>query len=542
MCRHGSFYNLFDVDSEIGLGVGLRLSGRPAAFMQKVGCHRDHFDAWAAKLLGQGHAVARVEETGDRADGILRREVVEILTPALDRGLLPRRRRGASSRSPRSRVRHPATSYSASPSSTPPRATSHSAIFVDGPSRDARASFLAVVEPREVLVSRSRPEGAVSRESLAAMRHHARRDAADDPDAIPVALRVIERGVAPTPRFSREDTLGRGATFRRVRRARRPRARPRRRRRDGGVGVRHETHGVGRSGVRGALSGAFPEPERRSGRRREGSRRRRRDRSRRSRLRPLRLRPLRLRPLRPLRSPRRVYRSFAASRSRGRGCRSRGFALGVPGRRRHGPRSPSTPRVDPSAASTRRRGGGATRRGGRARGPSERRGEPSRGARGDSVGRAEGHRARDGVGEGARRRLGSRARTRRGEGFDGWRRKRRIDSRKRFRIRRVRRVRRRRRARTDATSRFERSRRPGTEPGRRGSRRRVLVVATRRDARLSQNRRRRRRRRCEGGVGGVTGRRARVSRVSRRRRGRPPRRARRSRRARSRSGVQLSER
>ena len=47
----------------------------------------------------------------------------------------------------------------------------------------------------------------MSRESLAAMRHHARRDAADDPDAIPVALRVIERGVAPTPRFSREDTL-----------------------------------------------------------------------------------------------------------------------------------------------------------------------------------------------------------------------------------------------------------------------------------------------------------------------------------------------
>ena len=37
MCRHGSFYNLFDVDSEVGMGVGLRISGKPAAFMQKVG-------------------------------------------------------------------------------------------------------------------------------------------------------------------------------------------------------------------------------------------------------------------------------------------------------------------------------------------------------------------------------------------------------------------------------------------------------------------------------------------------------------------------
>ena len=44
MYRHGSFYNMFDVDSEVGMGVGLRVSGKPAAFMQKVGCH--DFDAW----------------------------------------------------------------------------------------------------------------------------------------------------------------------------------------------------------------------------------------------------------------------------------------------------------------------------------------------------------------------------------------------------------------------------------------------------------------------------------------------------------------
>ena len=207
MCRHGSFYNLFDVDSEIGLGVGLRLSGRPAAFMQKVGCHRDHFDAWAAKLLGQGHAVARVEETGDRADGILRREVVEILTPALDRGLL--RDDVARRLLALAEIQGPTPGDVVFGVAVVDAASGDVALgdFVDGPSRDALASFLAVVEPREVLVSRSRPEGAVSRESLAAMRHHARRDTTDDPDAIPVALRVIERGVAPTPRFSREDTL-----------------------------------------------------------------------------------------------------------------------------------------------------------------------------------------------------------------------------------------------------------------------------------------------------------------------------------------------
>lgn len=63
MCRHGSFYNMFDVDAEVGIGVGLRLSGKPAAFMQKVGCFKDNFDEWAAKILGQGWSVARVEET-----------------------------------------------------------------------------------------------------------------------------------------------------------------------------------------------------------------------------------------------------------------------------------------------------------------------------------------------------------------------------------------------------------------------------------------------------------------------------------------------
>ena len=216
--------------------------------------------------------MARVEETGDRADGILRREVVEILTPALDRGLI--RDDGARRLLALAEIQGPTPGDVVFGVAVVDAASGDVALgdFVDGPSRDALASFLAVVEPREVLVSRSRPEGAVSRESLAAMRHHARRDAADDPDAIPVALRVIERGVAPTPRFSREDTLDAVRRF-------------------GGFDARdapppalaraadvamealaYATRHMAWAGAASAVlcNGAFPEPERRSGRRREG--------------------------------------------------------------------------------------------------------------------------------------------------------------------------------------------------------------------------------------------------------------------------------
>jgi hypothetical protein len=65
--RHGSFYNLFDADADVGLRVGLNLSGPPAANMWKVGCFKDHFAVWAAKVgLGcvarLGRGVERSEE------------------------------------------------------------------------------------------------------------------------------------------------------------------------------------------------------------------------------------------------------------------------------------------------------------------------------------------------------------------------------------------------------------------------------------------------------------------------------------------------
>ncbi|GIM16929.1 hypothetical protein Vretimale_19495, partial [Volvox reticuliferus] len=60
--HHGSFYNLFDVDADVGLRVGLNLSGRREANMWKVGCTRDAFPAWATKVLALGYSVGRVEE------------------------------------------------------------------------------------------------------------------------------------------------------------------------------------------------------------------------------------------------------------------------------------------------------------------------------------------------------------------------------------------------------------------------------------------------------------------------------------------------
>jgi DNA mismatch repair protein MSH6 len=179
MCRHGTFYNMFDVDSDVGIDVGLNVSGKPCAFMQKVGCHHDVFDAWARKVLARGWAVARVEETDEKdADrgGIIRREVTEILTPALDRGLL---RDDAAScllalaEAPWPREDDASMSIDAGDGGGGGGggdadveigvAMIDAAVgeiilgsFVDGPSRDVLAALLARVEPREVIVSVTR--------------------------------------------------------------------------------------------------------------------------------------------------------------------------------------------------------------------------------------------------------------------------------------------------------------------------------------------------------------------------------------------------
>jgi hypothetical protein len=93
MVKHGSFYNMFDVDADAGMAVGLRLTGTNTGFMRKVGCRAESFEEWARRLLAQGYTVARVEQMDEKtaakaANGVMRRECCEILTPALDRGLL----------------------------------------------------------------------------------------------------------------------------------------------------------------------------------------------------------------------------------------------------------------------------------------------------------------------------------------------------------------------------------------------------------------------------------------------------------------------
>ncbi|KAG2482754.1 hypothetical protein HYH03_018348 [Edaphochlamys debaryana] len=96
--RHGSFYNLCDTDADVGMRVGLNLSGSRTPNMWKVGCTRDAFPAWAAKVLALGYSVGRVEESragpgggqqgqpkgggkGAGGGGLLTRKLVRIYTP-----------------------------------------------------------------------------------------------------------------------------------------------------------------------------------------------------------------------------------------------------------------------------------------------------------------------------------------------------------------------------------------------------------------------------------------------------------------------------
>ena len=246
MCRHGSFYNLFDVDADVGMSVGLRLSGKPAAFMQKVGCFHDAFDAWAGKILARGYAVARIEETSEKnAEGIVRREIAEILTPALARGLVG----AANADRPEALLALAESSDAADAAAADASLDASVSLgvavldaeagevllgsFADGPERDHLRAFLALVEPREVVFSRRRKEGKLSPATLAALRRHAR-DAEDDErlageagsggalggglglfrsSRTSIACRAIERGAAPLPDFDREDVVSAAARF-----------------------------------------------------------------------------------------------------------------------------------------------------------------------------------------------------------------------------------------------------------------------------------------------------------------------------------------
>eukprot|EP00963_Diacronema_lutheri_P003801 scaffold287_cov337-Pavlova_lutheri.AAC.164 len=83
--RCGSFYNLFDIDADIGTRVGLNACGKPKPNMWKVGCTATSFTTWANKILALGHAVGRVEEldNDDQKNKLLDRKLMAVYTPGI---------------------------------------------------------------------------------------------------------------------------------------------------------------------------------------------------------------------------------------------------------------------------------------------------------------------------------------------------------------------------------------------------------------------------------------------------------------------------
>ena len=61
--RVGSFYELYDVDADVGLKIGLKLvGGQHHANFWKCGCRASSFNWWAKKCISLGYRVGRVEE------------------------------------------------------------------------------------------------------------------------------------------------------------------------------------------------------------------------------------------------------------------------------------------------------------------------------------------------------------------------------------------------------------------------------------------------------------------------------------------------
>eukprot|EP00890_Picochlorum_soloecismus_P003960 jgi/Picsp_1/4565/NSC_01935-R1_dna mismatch repair protein msh6 len=64
--RVGAFYELYDIDADVGLRVGLNPMGEKTGSLQanmwRVGFHASSFDIWCHKVLMLGYSVGRVEE------------------------------------------------------------------------------------------------------------------------------------------------------------------------------------------------------------------------------------------------------------------------------------------------------------------------------------------------------------------------------------------------------------------------------------------------------------------------------------------------
>ncbi|KAK3285492.1 hypothetical protein CYMTET_6911 [Cymbomonas tetramitiformis] len=82
--RRGNFYNLFDIDADVGLDdrVGLKLSGKHRVNMWQVGCPVATINKWMVKVGQLGHTVGRVEQVVDAAGQVVGRAVKQIMSPA----------------------------------------------------------------------------------------------------------------------------------------------------------------------------------------------------------------------------------------------------------------------------------------------------------------------------------------------------------------------------------------------------------------------------------------------------------------------------
>lgn len=195
MVKHGSFYNMFDVDADAGMAVGLRLTGTNTGFMRKVGCRAESFQEWARRLLAQGFTVARVEQMDENTaakttNGVMRRECCEILTPALDRGLLQSGQ---------------ANYFMTLADSVSDREVAVCAIDAESGCAvlgkvpfDGLISILQQYEPREVVISET-----LCKENRQALATYGK-SGASHRDCV---LRVLERGGKKLPSITRANVL-----------------------------------------------------------------------------------------------------------------------------------------------------------------------------------------------------------------------------------------------------------------------------------------------------------------------------------------------
>ena len=196
LVKHGSFFNAFDIDADVGHEIGLRQSGGNSGFMRKVGFPCTQFDEWAAKLLALGYSVARVEQMDEdehaskRSSKVMKRECCEILTPSIERGL--------------TQSEHAlyflaiAEGEDGSIGACAFDAASSTGA-IGRVSLEELATVLVTYDPREVVISET-----LNDDARKVLVTHGRSAASGHADCV---LRVLERGGATLPPITRPNVL-----------------------------------------------------------------------------------------------------------------------------------------------------------------------------------------------------------------------------------------------------------------------------------------------------------------------------------------------